>query len=117
MRLGKGIIAFSPLAQGLLTDRYLHGIPADSRMRTDGRFLNDSALTDERLAQIRALNDLAAARGESLATMALRSILRDGAVPSVLVGASRPEQLLDDLKVLNSPALSAEELRIIDANS
>ena len=117
VRLGKGIIAFSPLAQGLLTDRYLHGIPADSRMRTDGRFLNDSALTDERLAQIRVLNDLAAARGESLATMALRWILRDGAVTSVLVGASRPEQLLDDLKVLNSPALSAEELRIIDANS
>ena len=71
----------------------------------------------ERLAQIRALNALAAARGESLATMALRWILRDGAVTSVLVGASRPEQLLDDLKVLSSPALSEEELKIIEANS
>ena len=114
---GKGIIAFSPLAQGLLTDRYLHGIPEDSRIRTDGRFLKDNALTDARLAQIKALNGLAAQRGESLATMALRWILKDGAVTSVLVGASRPAQIVDDLKVLNSPALSAEELEIIDQNS
>lgn len=117
LRLGKGIIAFSPLAQGLLTDRYLHGVPADSRMRTDGRFLKDSALTPERLAQITALNDLAARRGESLATMALKWILKDGAVTSVLVGASRPEQVLDDLKVLNSPDFTDEELAIIDRNS
>lgn len=117
VRLGKGIIAFSPLAQGLLTDRYLHGIPEDSRMRTDGRFLKDNALTPERLAQITALNDLAARRGESLATMALKWILKDGAVTSVLVGASRPEQVLDDLKVLNSPDFTAEELAIIDQNS
>ena len=117
VRLGKGIIAFSPLAQGLLTDRYLHGVPADSRMRTDGRFLQDSALTPERLAQITALNDLAARRGESLATMALKWILKDGAVTSVLVGASRPEQVLDDLKVLNSPDFTDEELAIIDRNS
>lgn len=117
LRLGKGIIAFSPLAQGLLTDRYLHGVPADSRMRTDGRFLKDSALTPERLAQITALNDLAARRGESLATMALKWILKDGAVTSVLVGASRPEQVLDDLKVLNSPDFTDEELAIIDQNS
>ena len=117
VRLGKGIIAFSPLAQGLLTDRYLHGIPEDSRMRTDGRFLKDNALTPERLAQITALNDLAARRGESLATMALKWILKDGAVTSVLVGASRPEQVLDDLKVLNSPDFTDEELAIIDQNS
>lgn len=117
VRLGKGIIAFSPLAQGLLTDRYLHGIPADSRMRTDGRFLKDNALTPERLAQITALNDLAARRGESLATMALKWILKDGAVTSVLVGASRPEQVLDDLKVLQSPDFTEEELAIIDQNS
>ncbi|PWM55924.1 MAG: L-glyceraldehyde 3-phosphate reductase [Subdoligranulum variabile] len=114
---GRGIIAFSPLAQGLLTDRYLHGIPEDSRICTDGRFLKGSALTPERLAQIRALNDLAARRGESLAAMALRWILRDGAVTSVLVGASRPEQLLDDLNVLQSPPLTQEELAFIDANS
>lgn len=117
VRLGKGIIAFSPLAQGLLTDRYLHGIPEDSRMRTDGRFLKDNALTPERLAQITALNDLAARRGESLATMALKWILKDGAVTSVLVGASRPEQVLDDLKVLQSPDFTEEELAIIDQNS
>ena len=117
VRLGKGIIAFSPLAQGLLTDRYLNGVPADSRMRTDGRFLSDNALTPQRLAQIRALNDLAARRGESLATMALKWILKDGAVTSVLVGASRPEQVLDDLKVLQSPDFTAEELAFIDENS
>lgn len=117
VRLGKGIIAFSPLAQGLLTDRYLHGIPEDSRMRTDGRFLKDNALTPERLAQITALNNLAARRGESLATMALKWILKDGAVTSVLVGASRPEQVLDDLKVLQSPDFTEEELAIIDQNS
>ena len=97
VRLGKGIIAFSPLAQGLLTDRYLHGIPEDSRMRTDGRFLKDNALTPGRLAQITALNDLAARRGESLATMALKWILRTrrdqragGRQPSG-TGAGRPE--------------------------
>lgn len=117
VRTGKGIIAFSPLAQGMLTDRYLHGIPADSRIRTDGRFLQESSLTPERLAQIRALNELAAARGESLATMALKWILKDGAVTSVLVGASRPAQILDDLKVLQSPGFTAEELAIIDQNS
>ena len=72
VRLGKGIIAFSPLAQGLLTNRYLNGIPEDSRIRTDGRFLHADTLTPERLDQIRALNELAAARGESLATMALK---------------------------------------------
>ena len=114
VRLGKGIIAFSPLAQGLLTNRYLNGIPEDSRIRTDGRFLHADNLTPERLDQIRALNELAAARGESLATMALKWILKDGAVTSVLVGASRPEQVLEDLKVLQSPAFTEEELRLID---
>ena len=114
VRLGKGIIAFSPLAQGMLTDRYLNGIPADSRVRTDGRFLHDADLTEQRLDQIRALSSLAAERGESLAAMALKWILKDGAVTSVLVGASRPEQLLDDLKVLQSAALTAEELARID---
>lgn len=114
VRLGKGIIAFSPLAQGLLTNRYLNGIPEDSRIRTDGRFLHADTLTPERLDQIRALNELAAARGESLATMALKWILKDGAVTSVLVGASRPAQILDDLKVLEGPGLTDEELTLID---
>ncbi len=115
VRLGKGIIAFSPLAQSLLTDRYLDGIPADSRMKTDGRFLNAGALTPQRLAQIRALNALAAQRGQTLAQMALSWILRDGAVTSVLVGASRPEQLLDNLKAVQNTAFTAQELAAIDA--
>lgn len=116
-RLGKGIIAFSPLAQGLLTDRYLHGIPADSRVRTDGRFLKESALTEEKLAQIRALNEIAAARGQTLAEMALAWILKDGQVTSVLIGASRPEQILDNIKALDNTAFTAEELEAIDKAS
>ena len=116
-RLGKGIIAFSPLAQGLLTDRYLHGIPADSRVRTDGRFLKESALTEEKLAQIRALNEIAAARGQTLAEMALAWILKDGQVTSVLIGASRPEQILDNIKALDNTAFTAEELEAIDRAS
>lgn len=116
-RLGKGIIAFSPLAQGLLTDRYLHGIPADSRVRTDGRFLKESALTEEKLAQIRALNEIAAARGQSLAEMALAWILKDGQVTSVLIGASRPEQILDNIKALDNTTFTAEELEAIDRAS
>ena len=116
-RLGKGIIAFSPLAQGLLTDRYLHGIPEDSRIRTDGRFLKESTLTEEKLEQIRALNDIATARGQTLAEMALAWILKDGQVTSVLIGASRPEQILDDLKALDNTTFTPDELRAIDAAS
>ena len=112
--LGKGIIAFSPLAQGMLTDRYLNGIPADSRIRTDGRFLQESALTDKRLAQIRALNELAAERGQTLAEMALAWILRDGVVTSVLIGASRPSQILDNIKALRNTDFSEAELQRID---
>ena len=113
-KLHKGIIAFSPLAQGLLTDRYLHGIPEDSRIRTDGRFLKENALTEERLEQIRRLNELAAERGQTLAEMALAWILRDGVVTSVLIGASRPEQILDNIKALENTHFTEEELRIID---
>lgn len=117
VRLGKGIIAFSPLAQGLLTDRYLHGIPADSRVRTDGRFLKDSALTPQRLEQIVALNDIARERGQTLAEMALAWVLKDGAVTSVLIGASKPSQILDNLKALENTSFTAEELAQIDAAS
>ena len=113
-RLGKGIIAFSPLAQGLLTDRYLKGIPADSRVMTDGRFLKESALNPQRLEQIRQLNDLAAQRGQTLAQMALSWVLRDGVVASVLAGASRPQQLLDNLKAAENTKFTAEELALID---
>ncbi len=113
-KLGKGIIAFSPLAQGLLTDRYLKGIPSDSRVMTDGRFLKENALSEERLSQIRQLNDLAASRGQTLAQMALSWILRDGIVTSVLAGASRPEQVLDNIKATQNTAFTADELALID---
>lgn len=114
---GKGIISFSPLAQGLLTDRYLNGIPADSRVMTDSRFLKKAQLTDERLGRIRSLNEIAKERGESLSQMALKWILRDGVVTSVLIGASRSEQILDNLKVLEGAGFSEEELERIDAVS
>ena len=113
-KLGKGIIAFSPLAQGMLTDRYLQGISADSRIRTDARFLQESALTPERLEQIRQLNNLAAQRGQTLAQMALSWILRDGIVTSVLAGASRPEQVLDNIKAAQNTAFTADELARIE---
>lgn len=112
--LGKGIIAFSPLAQGLLTDRYLHGIPEDSRIRADGRFLHESALTPRRLDQIGRLNDLAHQRGQTLAEMALAWLLRDPAVTTVLIGASKPEQLLDNLKATANTTFTQEELDQID---
>lgn len=113
-KLHKGIIAFSPLAQGMLTDRYLHGIPEDSRIRTDGRFLKENALTQKRLGQIRKLNGLAAERGQTLAEMALAWVLKDGIVTSVLIGASRPAQILDNIKALENTHFTEEELRIID---
>ena len=116
-RLGKGIISFSPLAQGLLTDRYLNGIPADSRVRTDGRFLKESALTDKRLGQIRKLNEIARDRGQTLAEMALSWILRDGIVTSVLIGASRPSQILDNVKAVENTSFTEEECRRIDEAS
>lgn len=112
---GKGIISFSPLAQGLLTDRYLNGIPADSRIVTDGRFLKKGQITIEKLDRIRRLNKIAESRGESLARMALKWVLKDGAVTSVLIGASKPEQILDNLNVIDSAPFTAEELNEIDA--
>lgn len=113
-RLGKGIISFSPLAQGLLTDRYLNGIPVDSRIRTDGRFLKQEQLTAEKLESIRRLNEIAEQRGETLAQMALKWVIRDQVVTSVLIGASKPEQILTNLKVLESASFTEEELRKID---
>ena len=110
----KGIIAFSPLAQGMLTDRYLHGIPKDSRMLTDGRFLKKEQLTETKLQQIQALNAIAEQRGESLAQMALKWVLKDDVVTSVLIGASKPEQILNNIKVIDSADFSEEELQKID---
>lgn len=112
---GLGIIAFSPLAQGLLTDKYLHGIPEDSRIRKDGRFLKESSITKERLDQIRALNEIAEARGQTLAQMALSWVLRDGEVTSVLAGASKPEQMLENVKIAQKATFTEEELAAIDA--
>ena len=112
---GIGIIAFCPLAQGLLTNKYLHGIPEDSRIRTDGRFLHEDALSESRLAQIRALNDIAENRGQTLAQMALSWVLRDGEVTSVLIGASRASQITENTKIVEVAAFSADELAAIEA--
>ena len=111
---GMGIIAFSPLAQGLLTNRYIHGIPADSRIARDGRFLKKENLTETKLSQIRALNELAEQRGQTLAEMALAWILRDGKVCSVLIGASKPSQIEDNVKALRNLTFSEDELKQID---
>ena len=112
--LKKGLITFSPLAQGQLTDRYLNGIPEDSRIRTDGRFLKESALDEHRLDQIRKLNDLAAQRGEKLADMALGWLLQQKEVTSVLIGASKPQQILDNVKAISCAPFTKEELKLID---
>ena len=117
VNLRRGIIAFSPLAQGMLTDRYLNGIPEDSRIKKDGRFLKESALTEDKLESIRGLASVAEARGQTLAEMALAWILRDGAVTSVLIGASKPSQITDNIKAIENTHFSAEELRSIDALS
>jgi L-glyceraldehyde 3-phosphate reductase len=111
---GAGCIVFSPLAQGLLTDRYLDDIPADSRAAKPTGFLREDAVTDARRAQLRALNAIARARGQSLAQMALAWVLRQPAVTSALVGASRVQQLEDNVAALQNLALSDDELHEID---
>ena len=108
-KLEKGIIAFSPLAQGLLTDKYLHGIPKDSRIARDHRFLKADALTPERLHQIEELNKMAAQRGQTLAQMALSWILKDDEVCSVLIGASKPEQILENISIVENTTFTDEE--------
>lgn len=110
----KGVIIFSPLAQGLLTNRYLNGVPNDSRIRTSGIFLKESHLTPERLSQINALNKIALERGETLAQMSLAWVLQTEGVTSVLVGASKPEQILDNINAVNSAPFTAEQLKKID---
>lgn len=115
--VGAGSIAFSPLAQGMLTDRYLNGIPADSRAAKE-RFLSESALTEDKLDRVRGLNKIAAGRGQSLAQMAIAWILRDqpkgSPVTSALVGASSVKQLEDTLSAINNLEFSQEELKSID---
>ncbi|MBR4826760.1 MAG: aldo/keto reductase [Bacteroidales bacterium] len=111
---GTGFICFSPLAQGLLTDRYLNGIPAGSRMSQE-KFLKSSTLTPEMLGKLKSLNGLAARRGQTLAQMALAWCLKDDLVTSVIVGASSVGQLADNFKALENTAFSAEELAEIDS--
>jgi L-glyceraldehyde 3-phosphate reductase len=112
---GVGCIPFSPLAQGLLTNKYLHGIPEDSRAAKSTGFLQASQVTEERVSQIRKLNDIAKDRGQTLAQMALAWLLKDKRVTSVLIGASRPEQLADSLKCLDNIEFSKEELDKIES--
>ena len=114
-REGVGMIAFSPLNNGVLTDKYLHGIPADSRAGHDPRYLKPEMITPEKLRKVKKLNEMAQARGQSLAQMALRWELRDPVVTSALIGASRPEQILENLRAFDAPELSAEEIARIDA--
>ena len=111
---GVGCIPFSPLAQGMLTDRYLHGVPEDSRAAKSTGFLQTSAITEKRLEEIKQLNNLAKKRGQTLAQMALSWILKDPRVTSVLIGASKPEQLADSLKCLDNIEFSSEELAHIE---
>jgi len=111
---GIGCIPFSPLAQGLLTDKYLHGIPSDSRVATSGVFLNEEHLTAEKLAKVSALNALAEQRGQKLAHMALSWLLRDKRITSVLIGSSKPEQILDSIKALENTTFSEGELETIN---
>ncbi|MBQ7615405.1 MAG: aldo/keto reductase [Butyrivibrio sp.] len=112
--LKKGIICFSPLAQGMLTDRYLEGIPEDSRIRTDGRFLKESSVTEDKLSKVRELNEMAKDRGQTLAEMALAWVLKDDYVTSVLIGASRPSQILDNIKAIGNTTFTEDEIKKID---
>lgn len=114
-REGVGCIAFSPLRGGVLTDKYLGGVPADSRAGRDPRYLKPDMLTDELLAKVRALNAIAAERGQTLAEMALSWVLRKPQVTSLLIGASKPEQIVANCAVANAPAFTPEQLRRIDA--
>ena len=109
-KLGKGIICFSPLAQGLLSGKYLNGIPADSRVRTDGRFLNESRLDDETMNKVRGLDEIAKKRNQPLPEMALAWLLRQEEITSVLIGASKPSQVLANIKALDNIEFTDEEL-------
>ena len=111
----KGMIIFSPLAQGLLTDRYLKGIPEDSRMRTDGRFLNEKSLSEDKLEKIKQLNQIAKNRGQSLAQMALAWLYHREEITSVLIGASKPEQIIENLAMINNLNFTDGELKQIDS--
>ncbi|MGL5949886.1 MAG: aldo/keto reductase [Cetobacterium sp.] len=111
---GLGVIAFSPLAQGLLTDRYLKGIPDNSRIKINGKFLDESALTPQYLNKVVELNKIAQKRGQSLAQMALSWILKDNEITSVLIGASNPNQIIENIKIIDNHLFSKEDIEKID---
>lgn len=113
-KAGKGIITFSPLAQGILTNRYINGIPSDSRIARDGRFLHESDVNEKRLSQINALNQMAEERGQTLAQFALSWIMKDSDITSVLIGASRPSQITDCVKCIDNLSFTQEELNKIN---
>ena len=109
------MIVFSPLAQGLLTNRYLHGIPSDSRVKTDGRFLNENSLSAQMIEKIAKLNMIAQHRGQTLAQMALSWVYSREGITSVLIGASKPEQITENLKMTENLVFTKDELDKIDA--
>jgi len=111
----KGMIVFSPLDQGRLTNRYLNGIPEDSRVKTDGRFLNENSLSDEILEKIRKLNNIAEKRGQTLAQMALSWLYSHEGIVSVLIGASKAEQIEENIKMINNLSFTKEEYKEIDS--
>lgn len=112
---GFGLIAFSPLQQGILTDKYLNGIPENSRIALSYKTMNQNDLNDKLLSQIRQLNELAGERGQTLAQMALSWVMKDEAMTSVLIGASSPEQILDNIGIVGCTGFTQEELDKIDA--
>ena len=111
---GKGVIIFSPLAQGILSDKYLNDIPDNSRVKTSGIFLKESSLTEDLIEKVRKLNDIAKKRGETLAQMALSWVLNNDAVTSVLIGASSKKQIEENVKIVKRNPFSQEELKLID---
>ena len=111
----KGMIIFSPLAQGLLTDRYLKGIPEDSRVKTDGRFLNEKVLSPEKIGKIEKLNQIAKERGQTLAQMSLSWLYHREEITSVLIGASKPEQIIENIKMIENLSFTEAELAKIDS--
>ncbi len=110
----KGLIIFSPLEQGLLTERYLKGIPNDSRIRTDGRFLKENSLSEDLLEKIKKLNEIAKRRGQTLAQMSLAWVYNHKGITSVLMGASKPEQIIENIKMADNTTFATEELTEID---
>ncbi len=111
----KGLIIFSPLAQGLLTNRYFNGIPNDSRVKTDGRFLSEKSISSEMLEKLKKLDNIAKNRGQSLAQMALSWVYSKQGVTSVLIGASKPAQILENLEMTKNSTFTTEELQLIDS--